>query len=174
MRLDLLLDRLPWMVMGALAGSGALALLRAPRQVRNARVAMVRAANDWQLNREFHLRRMWAALARIDEDSPKADVLREHVTDAYVDEADAMRLKHLRDQQDLYDGLHLAARIWWRISLLWSNRVFEREQALDREAKEIREHFEELGVSGSPLRATNDAWKKRVSRVVESGASVRE
>lgn len=144
MSLDLLLERLPWIVIGALAGSAALALLRAPRQVRNARVSMIRGADDWQINREFHLRRMWAALARIDEGSPKADALRGHVTDAYVDEADAMRLKHLRDQEDLYAELHLAARIWWRISLLWTNRLFDRGQALYREAREIRDYFEEL------------------------------
>lgn len=144
MGLDLAVDRLAWMVVGAVVGAATLALLRAPRQVRAARVAMVRAANDWQMNREFHLRRMWAALARIDEEAPKADALREHVTDAYVDEADAMRLKHLRDQEDVYEGLHAAARLWWHLSLFWSNRRFEREQALYREAAEVREYFQEL------------------------------
>lgn len=154
MSVDLVFDRLPWMVLGALVGPAALALLRAPGQVRNARVAMIRGANDWQLNREFHLRRMWAALARIDEEAARAEVLRDHVTDAFVDEADAMRLKHLRDQEDLYDGLNLAARIWWHVSLLRSNRLFEREQALYREAREVRDYFEELATL-APIEVTH-------------------
>lgn len=143
-------------------------LARWPLFVSPARCEMrgshAQGCQDWQLNREFHLRRISAALARIDEESPQADVLREHVTDAYVDEADAMRLRHLRHQEDVYNGLHFAARIWWRISLLWSNPLFDREQALYREAKQIREYFEELAA----VRAGPSNREVRLSRTQEA------
>ena len=113
-------------------------LFGTPRRAKEARIALIRENLDWQREREFHLRSLDVANPCV------ADREREAVTDRWVDEADELMLRHARRREDIYRSLGPVGRWWFGLSAWWQGSLFDREDQLDSDSRDMRWYFEEM------------------------------
>lgn len=141
-----LTGRLGWMVIGAAVALAVPTVLAVPRRVRSARRSMVRAAIDWQKEREFLYRRMMSEIDAmlVPMSDPSYPRKREQIVDRYADIADGLKTSLERRKEDAFSNLGIIERAWWRISSVWSTRLLNDETDLDSGGLEARWIMEEL------------------------------
>lgn len=99
------------LVLGAVIGQVVAYTLRTPRRVKDARVAVIRHNNDWQMHREFLYRRRLTTIHDLTRTAPDDEVAVQHVRDRFDDEADELKLTLVRASEDALRGLGLVDRI---------------------------------------------------------------
>lgn len=141
-----LIDRLGWMVAGAIVALAVPKILSVPRRVKLARRTIARANLDWHKEREFLYRRMMSDIDSISirTSDPSYPRKREQIVDSYADIADGLKTSLERKGEDAFWSLGILERIWWRISSLWSGRLLDQETELDSEGLGARWLIEEL------------------------------